>query len=90
MAEELPAADMKRVVAMARLALEQDAAEARTRGWGAPPPDSTSLASLAAGILLAETIESALEMRKEAAPARARRARTAAPRARRPRTKRAA
>ena len=90
MAEELPVADMKRAVATARLVLEQDAAEARTRGWSTSPPDSASLASLATGILLAETILTAVEVQKEKAPARPRRVRTAAPRARRPRTKRAA
>ena len=50
-------AKAKRAVDLARQALEADAAEARTRGWGSPAPDSASVATLAAGILVSEAIE---------------------------------
>jgi hypothetical protein len=77
-AEERVVADVNRAVAMARLALEQDAAEARARGWGTPSPDPASLATLATGILIAETMRSELQVRKERAPARRARTRRAA------------
>jgi hypothetical protein len=51
--------DVKRAVAIARQAMEIDAAEARKRGWGIPAPDSASVAALAAGILVADAIGTA-------------------------------
>ena len=36
-------ADVKWAVGLAREAMEQDAAEARSRGWGSPSPDSASV-----------------------------------------------
>ena len=74
--------DVRRAVAIAREALEQDAAEARKRGWGIPTPDSSSVAALAAGMLVAEAINSsaAAAARRPAArsTARARASRSAA------------
>ena len=73
--------DVKRAVAIAREALEQDAAEARKRGWGIPTPDSSSVAALAAGMLVAEAIHgSAAAERRPAgrSTARARASRSAA------------
>jgi len=49
--------EAKRAVAIAREAMEEDAAEARKRGWGIPAPDSASVATLAAGLLIAEAIK---------------------------------
>ena len=69
-AEERLVADVKRALSVARLALEQDAAEARTRGWGTPAPDPASVATLASGILIAERVRSELQAQKEMAPAR--------------------
>lgn len=53
--------DVKRAVAIARQALELDAAEARKRGWGIPTPDSASVAALAAGMLVADAINGTRE-----------------------------
>lgn len=50
-------ADVKHAVDIAREALEQDAAEARTRGRGSSSPDAASVSTLAAGILIANAIE---------------------------------
>jgi hypothetical protein len=52
---------VKQAVAVAREAMEVDAAEARKRGWGIPTPDSASVAMLAAGILIADAIGTARE-----------------------------
>jgi len=72
--------DVKRAVAVAREALEQDAAEARKRGWGIPTPDSSAVAALAAGFLVAEAINGAAAERRPAARSatRARASRSAA------------
>jgi hypothetical protein len=71
--------DVKRAVSVAREALEQDAAEARKRGWGVPTPDSSSVAALAAGMLVAEAINGAAERRSAPrSTARARASRSAA------------
>jgi hypothetical protein len=72
--------DVKRAVATAREALEQDAAEARRRGWGIPTPDSSSVAALAAGMLVAEAITGAAADQRPAArsTSRARASRSAA------------
>jgi hypothetical protein len=40
-------ADVRLAIALARDAMEQDASEARARGWGKGGPDSTSVATLA-------------------------------------------
>lgn len=61
-------ADVKRAVAEARRALEHDAAEARNRGWGSPSPDSAPVASLAAGILVANVISAAGEAERTDVP----------------------
>ena len=49
-------ADLKRAVELAREAVEYDAAEARKRAWGAPSPDSKSVAAVAAGIVVANRV----------------------------------
>lgn len=75
---------MKRAVAIAREAMEEDAAEARKRGWGIPAPDAVSVATLAAGLLVADAIKAAEEAQRPPARAvsgRARTSRTAAERA---------
>ena len=64
--------DVKRAVAVAREALEQDAAEARKRGWGIPTPDSSSVAALAAGMLVADAINGAAAERRPASRSAAR------------------
>ena len=74
--------EAKRAVAIAREAMEEDAAEARKRGWGVPAPDSASVATLAAGILVADAIKNVAadtQRPSERRPApRARASRTAA------------
>ena len=49
-------ANVRRAIAIAREAMEQDASETRARGWGKGGPDSTSVATLAAGLLIANAI----------------------------------
>ena len=68
--------DVKRAVAIAREAMELDAAEARKRGWGIPTPDSASVATLAAGLLVAEAINDARETEQQKASPSVRRTRT--------------
>jgi len=48
--------DLKRALALAREALDQDAMEARRRGRGVSSPDAASIAHLAAGIVVAESL----------------------------------
>jgi hypothetical protein len=48
---------VKRAVELAREALEEDEAEARARGRGASSPDTSSVSALAAGILVANALE---------------------------------
>ena len=48
--------DLKRAVELAREAMEYEASEARKRAWGAPSPDSKSVAALAAGIVVANRV----------------------------------
>jgi hypothetical protein len=69
MAREELTDDVKQAVAIAREALEVDASEARKRGWGIPTPDSEAVATLAAGILIAGSIDDATEPAKSAAAA---------------------
>ena len=52
-------ANVRRAIAIAREAMEQDASEARARGWGKGGPDSASVATLAAGLLVANAIATA-------------------------------
>jgi hypothetical protein len=81
MSEEASSSDVRRAVALAREALEQDAAEARKRGWGIPTPDSSSVAALAAGLLVADAINGTTEARQPAdarSASRTRASRTAA------------
>ena len=54
-------ANVRRAIAIARDAMEQDASEARARGWGKGSPDSASVATLAAGLLIANAIVAAAE-----------------------------
>jgi len=61
MAHEGMTDEVKQAVAIAREAMEIDAAEARKRGWGIPTPDSGAVATLAAGILISGAINSARE-----------------------------
>ena len=61
MPREGMAEEVKQAVAVAREAMESDASEARKRGWGIPTPDSSSVAMLAAGILIADAIGAARE-----------------------------
>jgi hypothetical protein len=77
-AEDELVAEVKRAVGIAREAMEQDAAEARKRGWGIPSPDSAAVGMLAAGILVANAIQSEREeQEKQPSPARVTRARSA-------------
>jgi hypothetical protein len=78
-AEDELVAEVKRAVGIAREAMEQDAAEARKRGWGIPSPDSAAVGMLAAGILVANAIQSEREeqQEKQPSPARVTRARPA-------------
>jgi hypothetical protein len=69
-------ADVKGAVAVARAAMEQDAVEARARGWGSPSPDSASVGMLAAGILIANAIKSAAREREQVRTSRVKRAQT--------------
>jgi hypothetical protein len=52
-------ANVRRAVAIARDAMEQDASDARARGWGKGGPDSASVATLASGLLIAHAIATA-------------------------------
>ena len=52
-------ANVRRAIAIAREAMEQDASTARARGWGKGGPDSASVATLAAGLLIANAIATA-------------------------------
>jgi hypothetical protein len=69
-------ADVKGAVAVARAAMEQDAIEARARGWGSPSPDSASVGMLAAGILIANAIKGAAREREQVRTSRVKRAQT--------------
>jgi hypothetical protein len=69
-------ADVRGAVAVARAAMEQDALEARSRGWGSPSPDSASVGMLAAGILIANAIKSAAREREPVTASRVKRAHT--------------
>jgi hypothetical protein len=69
-------ADVKGAVAVARAAMEQDALEARARGWGSPSPDSASVGMLAAGILIANAINGAAREREQVRASRVKRAHT--------------
>ena len=62
--------EVKQAVAVAREAMELDAAEARKRGWGIPTPDTSSVAMLAAGILIADAIGTAREAAQRPTPRR--------------------
>jgi hypothetical protein len=57
-------ADVRLAVELAREALEQDAAEARTRGRGGASPDAASVSALAAGILVSNAIQSDVRERE--------------------------
>jgi hypothetical protein len=71
--EEL--ADVMRAVALAREAMEEDAREARSRGRGSPSPDTASVGILAAGILIANAIQSASKAKERVVVPRTRAAR---------------
>jgi hypothetical protein len=56
MPEDELQANVGRAIAIAREAMEQDASDARARGWGKGGPDSASVATLAAGLLISHAI----------------------------------
>lgn len=58
MSEDELIQQVKRAVEIARDALEEDAAEARTRGRAGSSPDTAAISTLAAGILVANALES--------------------------------
>ena len=60
--------EVHRALSIARQAMEQDASEARSRGWGVPAPDSASVGTLAAGILIAGAISREREKEQQSAP----------------------
>jgi hypothetical protein len=72
-------ANVMRAVALARDAMEQDASEARARGWGKGGPDSASVATLAAGLLITNAIATAAAESESAARAGNRRMRRGRP-----------
>ena len=57
--------DLKRAVEVAREAVEDEAAEARRRAWGAPSPESKSVAALAAGIVVANRVIQASQAQEQ-------------------------
>jgi hypothetical protein len=61
-------ANVRRAIAIAREAMEHDASEARARGWGKGAPDSSAVATLAAGLLIANAIATAAERESVAGP----------------------
>ena len=62
-------ANVRHAITIAREAMEQDASEARARGWGKGGPDSGSVATLAAGLLIANAIATAAAQPDSAARA---------------------